>query len=112
MFRLLIYSSSGGAVYIKIVIFCANYVGWLLVVFHSKPASSQPTKYAQNTGCLQKNGAVSKINKTFISHLTWAKLTPSVATTVQVFYSLIIILQYVQPGSQDKHPHDNRIRPL
>jgi hypothetical protein len=37
------------------------------------------------TGCLQKNGAVSKINKKFISHLTRAKRTPSAAATVQVF---------------------------
>jgi hypothetical protein len=37
------------------------------------------------TGCLQKNGAISKINKKFISHLTGAKRTPSAAATVQVF---------------------------
>jgi hypothetical protein len=44
------------------------------------------------TGCLQKNGAVSKINKKFISHLTQAKRTPSAAATVRVFYALITIL--------------------
>jgi hypothetical protein len=31
----------------------------------------------------QKNGAVSKVNKKFISHLTRAKHTPSAAATVQ-----------------------------
>ena len=36
------------------------------------------------TGCLQMNGAVSKVNKKFISHLTRAKRTPSAAATVQV----------------------------
>ena len=40
-----------------------------------------------NTGCLQKNGAVSKINKKFISHLTRAKRT-SAAATVQVSHAL------------------------
>jgi hypothetical protein len=33
----------------------------------------------------KKNGAVLKINKKFISHLTRAKRTPSAAETVQVF---------------------------
>jgi hypothetical protein len=64
------------------------------------------------TGCLQKNGAVSKINNKFISHLTRAKRTPSAAATVQVFNALITILQCVHPGSHDTHPHDNRIRPI
>jgi hypothetical protein len=41
---------------------------------------------AKKTECLQKNGAVSKINKKFISHLTPAKRTPSAAATVQVFF--------------------------
>ena len=40
------------------------------------------------TGCLQKNGAVSKINKKFISHLTRAKRTPSAAATVRVSHAL------------------------
>ena len=35
-----------------------------------------------------KNGAVSKINKKFISHLTRAKRTPSAAETVQVSHAL------------------------
>ena len=34
------------------------------------------------------NGAVSKVNKEFISHLTWAKRTPLAAATVQVSRAL------------------------
>ena len=34
------------------------------------------------------NGAVSKINKKFISHLTRAKRTPSAAATVEVSHAL------------------------
>ena len=34
------------------------------------------------------NGAVSKVNKKFISHLTRAKPTPPAATTVQVSHAL------------------------
>jgi hypothetical protein len=37
----------------------------------------------------QKNGAVSKVNKKFISQLTWAQHTPSEAATVQVSHALI-----------------------
>ena len=40
------------------------------------------------TVCLQMNGAVSKVNKKFISHLTRAKRTPSAAVTVQVSHAL------------------------
>ena len=40
------------------------------------------------TGCLQMNGAVSKVNKKFISHLKWAQRTPSAAATVQVSHAL------------------------
>ena len=39
-------------------------------------------------GHTQKNGAVSKINKKFISHLTRAQRTPSAAATVQVSHAL------------------------
>ena len=34
------------------------------------------------------NGAASKVNKKFISHLTRAKRTPSAAATVQVSHAL------------------------
>ena len=40
------------------------------------------------TVCLQMNGAVSKVNKNFISHLTRAQRTPSAAATVQVSHAL------------------------
>ena len=41
-----------------------------------------------HTGYTQKNGAVSKVNKKFISHLTQAQPTPSAAATVQVSHAL------------------------
>jgi hypothetical protein len=40
------------------------------------------------TGYTQKNGAVSKVNEKFISHLTRAQRTPSAAVTVQVSHAL------------------------
>ena len=40
------------------------------------------------TGYTQKNGAVSKGNKEFISHFTRAQRTPSAAETVQVSHAL------------------------
>ena len=43
---------------------------------------------AVSTGCLQMNGAVSKVNKKFISRLTRAKRTPLAAATVQVSHAL------------------------
>ena len=57
------------------------------------------------------NGAVSKVNKKFISHLTRAKLTPLAAATVPVSCVLITILQCVYPGSHDTHPHGKQIHP-
>jgi hypothetical protein len=63
------------------------------------------------TGYTQKNGAVSKVNKKFISHLTWAQRTPSAAATVQVSHALITVLQCVHPESHDTHPHGNQIHP-
>ena len=41
-----------------------------------------------STGCLQMNGAVSNVNKKFISHITLAKRTPLAAATVQVSHAL------------------------
>ena len=38
------------------------------------------------------NGAVSKVNKKFISHITRAKRTPSAAATVQVSHALPAVL--------------------
>ena len=43
---------------------------------------------SHNTGYTQKNSAVSKVNKKFISHLTRAQRTPSAAATVQVSHAL------------------------
>jgi hypothetical protein len=40
------------------------------------------------TGHTQKNGAVSKVNKDFMSHITPAQHTPSAAATVQVSHAL------------------------
>ena len=37
---------------------------------------------------LQMNGAVSEVNKKFISHLTRAQRTPSAAATVEVSHAL------------------------
>ena len=36
----------------------------------------------------QENGAVSKVNKKFVSHLTRAQRTPSAAATVQLSHAL------------------------
>jgi hypothetical protein len=44
------------------------------------------------TGYTQKNVALSKINKKFISHLTWAQHTPSAAATIQVSHALTLTL--------------------
>ena len=41
-----------------------------------------------NTGYTQMNGAVSKVNKKFISHLTRAQRTPSETATVQISHAL------------------------
>ena len=38
--------------------------------------------------CLQMNGAVSKVNKKFVCHLTWAQRTPLAVATVQVSHAL------------------------
>jgi len=71
-------------------------------------------RYGQSpyTGYTQKNVAVSKVNKKFISHLTRAQRTSSAAATVQVSHALITLLQCVHPGSHDTHPHGNQIHPI
>ena len=43
------------------------------------------------TVCLQMNGADSKVNKKFISHLTRTQRTPSAAATVQVSHALLAV---------------------
>ena len=47
--------------------------------------------WLQYTVCLQMNGAFSKVNTKFISHLTRAKRTPSAAATVQVSHVLAAV---------------------
>ena len=54
------------------------------------------------TGCLQMNGAVSEVNK-FISHLTRAKRTPSVAATVQVSHALPAVRSLVLTAGLRRH---------
>jgi hypothetical protein len=44
--------------------------------------------YPRYTGHIQKNGAVSKVNIKFMSHITRAQHTPSAAATVQVSHEL------------------------
>ena len=60
------------------------------VIVRMRNISDKICREDQNTytGCLQMNGAVSKVNKKFISHLTRAQLTPSAAATVQVSHAL------------------------
>ena len=52
---------------------------------------SYSTTYSKCTGCTQKNGAVSKVNKKFISHLTLAQRTSSAAARVQVSQALTAV---------------------
>ena len=48
----------------------------------------QTVRSVEYTGYTQKNVAVSKVNKEFISHITRAQRTPSAAATVQVSHAL------------------------
>ena len=51
------------------------------------------------------NGAVTKVNKKFISHLTQAKLTPLAAATVQVSHALPAVRSLVlAAGLRDQFP--------
>ena len=58
-----------------------------------------------------KNGAVSKVNQKFISHLTRAQHTPSAAATVQVSQALVTVLECLHPGSRDTHSYGNQFHP-
>ena len=53
-----------------------------------KQTNKAEVQEEKNTGCLQMNGAVSKVNNKFISHLTGAKRTQLAAATVQVSHAL------------------------
>ena len=61
------------------------------------------------TVCLQMNGAVSKVNKKFISHLTRAKRTPSAAATVQVPHALPAV-RSLTAGRRGQFPRWRRSR--
>ena len=59
------------------------------------------------------NGAVSKVNKKFISHLTRAQHTPSAGPNVQVSHALPAVRSFVlTAGLRDQFPrwHSNRKR--
>ena len=85
------------------------------IIFPSVPCLAVPyfstlahTRYEfrKITGYTQTNGAVSKLNKKSISHLTLAQRTPSsAAANVQVSHALITTLQCVHPGSHDTQTH-------
>ena len=63
------------------------------------------------TGCLQMNGAVSKVNKNFISHLTRAKRTPSAAATFHVSHALPAVRSLVlTAGLRSQFPRWRRSR--
>ena len=69
-----------------ILVFFFQYVfQWVLCVFACFCGALNKSHY---TGYTQKNGAVSKVNRKFISHLTRARRTPSAAATVQVSHAL------------------------
>ena len=63
------------------------------------------------TGCLQMNGAVSKVNKKFISHLTRAKRTPLATANVQVSHALPAVRSFVlTEGLRGQFPRWRRSR--
>ena len=51
------------------------------------------------TGYTQKDGAVSKVNKKGVSHLTRAQRTPSAAATVQVSHALPAVAFHAYCGA-------------
>jgi hypothetical protein len=55
---------------------------------HKSSHNAKPRLIQNYTGYKQNNGAVSKVNKKFISHLTRAQCTLSAAATVQVSHAL------------------------
>ena len=66
-----------------------RYVSIVIQFLYNKPAISWKVKLGTcYTGYTQKNGAVSKVNKKFISHLTRTQHTPSAVATVQVSHAL------------------------
>ena len=65
---------------------------------------------SHSTVCSQTNGAVSKVNKKFISHLTRAKRTPSAAATVQVSHALPAVRSVLTAGLRGQFPRWRRSR--
>ena len=64
------------------------------------------------TGYTQKNGAVSKVNKKFISHLTRAQRTPSAAATVQVSHVRVLLNRVLQQRWIERAAEgDNHLHP-
>ena len=64
-----------------------------------------------STVCLQMNGAVSKVNKKFISHLTRARRTPLAAATVQVSHALLAVRSLLlTAGPRGQFPRWRRSR--
>ena len=65
------------------------------------------------TGYTQKNGAVSKANSKFISHLTQAQPTPSAAATVPSFScATSSSLLMLTAGPRGKFPRRRRRRKM
>ena len=63
------------------------------------------------TVCLQMNGAVSKVNKKFISHLTRAKRSPLAAATLQVSHAIPAVRSLVlTAGLRGQFPRWRRSR--
>ena len=62
-------------------VFCLIFVN---LIFLTLDEQNTIFSFPLYTGYTQKNGAVSKVNKKFISHHTRAQRTPSAAATVQV----------------------------
>ena len=63
------------------------------------------------TECTQKNGAGSKVNNKFISHLTRAQRTPSAVATVQVSHALPAVRSLVlTAGPRGQFTRWRRIR--
>ena len=65
---------------------------WQLLTLQKKRTAFRVCQFKKRSnetcGYTQKNGAISKVNKKFISHLTRAQRTPSAAATVQVSHAL------------------------
>ena len=76
--------------------FCSSFVSLQLIFSPAVAASACRVHiFSVYTECLQMNGAVSKVKKKFISHLTRAQRTPLAAATLQVSHALPAVLSLV-----------------